>query len=95
MPAAHEQNHAGRDGRDQGMAGFVAGARVRFTSGPLGLVRCPEDTCFTAESVAVGDVGVYLGEHPLLDEPGWHLVAVGALLCPCHESMFELAGGIR
>ena len=64
------------------------GERVRFTEGPLGLVASVTDTRFRPETVTAGDLGTYVGPHPLLDEDGWHVVQVGELVCPCHESQF-------
>jgi hypothetical protein len=70
---------------------YLAGARVRFTTGPLGLIKHPTQSKFEDESVNAGDEGSYIGPHPRFDEEGWHLVAVGdKLLCPCHHSQFEV-----
>ena len=66
---------------------LAIGTSVRFTAGRLGLVREAHAIRFEPEVVERGDTGVYEGVHPTLEV--WHLVRVGELLCPCHESQFE------
>lgn len=73
-------------------------ARVRFTTGPLGLVRADSPYHFVDEVVDVGDEGAMCVEGDLpLDVPeGYVLVKAevtaadgAALYAPVHPSMVE------
>lgn len=66
-----------------------AGTTVRFTRGPLGLIATPTSGRFEVPTVSVGDEGAYHSPHTALGEKGWHMIQVGELYCPCHESQFE------
>lgn len=70
---------------------------VRFTASHLGLIADEFSSRFEAEIVEAGWEGTYLKPHPEL--PDWHLIQVEmrgmpepqrTLLCPCHESDFEV-----
>lgn len=66
--------------------------RVRFTSGPIGLVTSDDPYRFVAETVTVGDVGLMLLPNeplPFSIPEGWRLVKVGPLYAPVHPEMIE------
>lgn len=64
------------------------GDRVRFTTGPLGLLEHVNASRFADKMVAEGEEGEYVGAHPSVD--GWIVVKVGELFCPCHPSQIEV-----
>ena len=69
-----------------------SGDQVRFTHGPLGCIAMPAASRFIG-NVQAGETGIYVGEHPTLQEDGWHLVEVTlngeTAYCPVHSSMIE------
>lgn len=67
---------------------------VRFTRGPLGVVRADDPNRFVERTVTKGDTGELIveGELPFTIPDGWLLVVVDfdeELYAPVHESMIE------
>jgi hypothetical protein len=81
---------------------YTKGDRVRFTMNNLGTTAAPYDSRMTEHAVRAGDIGTYVEpfKDDLVDEKGWHIVAVNLglgtppiLYCPVHESMIEPVEG--
>lgn len=70
---------------------FKPGDRVRFTKGPLGLVRLDNQLVFVSERFAnAGDEGTVSELISQLD--GWYYIDMGdELYCPVHPHLIEAA----
>lgn len=70
---------------------YEPGTKVRFTAGPLGLIRLDSPYKFVPETVSEGDEGEIVTSEDQMPE-GWLLVRVGDdLYCPVHPGMVEAA----